>query len=76
MRLAEKGSEMILKRLRCERFHCTRLVRALLRLVLPTRGMGIDVRSLKLTEPMTEAEKVERYRAGCFAEMTDIQAGI
>lgn len=37
---------------------------------------GLDVKSLKPTLPLTEAEKVERYRTGRFAEMSDAQAGL
>lgn len=35
-----------------------------------------EVRSLEPTRPLTEAEKVERYRTGRFAEMPEVQAGL
>lgn len=37
---------------------------------------GVDVYSLRPTPRLTEAEKIERYRAGRFAEMTESQAGL
>lgn len=40
------------------------------------RSRGVDVRSLKPTRPLTEAEKAERYRTGRVAEMTEVQAGL
>lgn len=40
------------------------------------RSNGFDVKSLRPTRPLTEAEKAERYRTGRFAEMTDAQAGL
>jgi hypothetical protein len=43
---------------------------------LSSKTAGVDVRSLAPTAPMSEAEKLDRIRAGRVAEMTEFQAGL